>query len=99
MVQLAPSAFPSSANATYDLADRLLLSNVLSVPCVEVEAALTTWSPGHSQAPLSTPASFSQRSWDTPVVKAVAKSILESTSNERSIAWLLAITCKELAHA
>ena len=94
-VQLTPSAFLSSANVTNDLADRLLSSNVRSVHYVEVEAALTTWSLGHSQAPLSTPASSSQKSWDTPLVKTVVDDLLESASDERSRAWLLASTCKE----
>ena len=95
VVQLAPSAFLSSVNATYDLVDRLLPLGVRPVPYVEMEAALTAWSRGHSQAPLSAPASFSQKAWDTPVVKAVVDHLLESSSDERSRARLLSSTCKE----
>ena len=98
IVQLTPSAFLSSANATYDLADHLLPSNVHSVPYVKVEAALTAWSQGHSQAPLSTPATFSQKSWDTPVVTAVADHLLESASDERSRARLFAIPVRNWVH-
>ena len=61
VVPLAPSAFLSSVNVTYDLVDRLLPSGVRPVPYVKMEAALTAWSRGHSQAPLSPPASFSQK--------------------------------------
>ena len=68
---------------------------VCPVPYVEMEAALTAWSRGHSQAPLLAPASFSQLAWDTPVVKAVVDHLLESSSDERSRAWLLSSTCKE----
>ena len=90
VVQLAPSTFLASANAIYDLTDRLLPSNVCSVLYVKVGADLITWSSGHSQAPLITPSSFSQKWWDIPLVKAFADHPLESASNERSRAWLLA---------
>ena len=59
---------------------------------VELEAALTTWSDGHSQVPLSTPTSFSQKSWGAPVVKGVADHLQESASDERLRAQLLAST-------
>ena len=61
VVQLAPSAFLPSAHATYDFVDHLLQPNIHFAPYIEVEAALTTWARGHSQAPLLTPASFSQK--------------------------------------
>ena len=85
----------STLSYIYDFADCLLRSNVHLVPYVEVEAALSTWSHEHSQAPLSIPASFTRKSQDTPVVKAVADHLLRSASDERSRARLLASTCAE----
>ena len=63
VVQLAPSVFLSF----------IFFHQVFTLYPMSkcMEAALTAWSQKHSQAPLSTPASFSQKAWDTPVVKAV----------------------------
>ena len=94
-VQLVSSVFLFSAHAAYDLADHLLPPNVHFAPYVEEVAALATWAQGHLQAPLSTPTSFSQKSWDIPVVKAIADHLLESASDERSRGRLLGSTCKE----
>lgn len=94
-VHLAPSAFLASVAGSLELVDRIVpsYSKPLSSSCSE--AALAQWSKWHAHAPLTEPASFSQREWDAPVVQEIADSLLASAPDNRSRARLLAGRCKE----
>ena len=93
-VQLAPSAFLSSIFGSSDLVKKILPS-IIQHPSSEVEAAISVWSQHHDHPPLTAPSSFSQREWDTPVINAAVDRLLETASDERSRARLLASVCRE----
>ena len=93
-VQLAPSAFLSSIFGSADLFKKILPSGVQHSSS-DVEAALSAWSQHHAHPPSTAPSSFSQREWDTPVINAAVDHLLETTSDGRSRARLLASVCRE----
>ena len=94
-VQLAPSAFLASAAGCKDLIAKILPRQVQSSPYLAVEAACKKWSEDHDQSSPPTPANIRQKAWDKPRVQATFKVLLETASDPRAQARLLATTTKE----
>ena len=75
-VQLAPSAFLSSAAASLDLVHHILPPSFGSQEVLHVDSALTPWSLGHYHAPPVAPASHRQKVWNTIKVSAIANDLV-----------------------
>ena len=94
-VQLAPSAFLASAAGCKDLIVKILPRQVRSSPYPAIEAAWKEWSGDHDQSPPPTPTNIRQKAWDKPRVHSTFKVLLETASDPRARARLLATTTKE----
>ena len=91
-VQLALSAFLTSAAGTSDLVHQFLQPRFTGIPYSGREDALSCWSLGHSEEPPSGDAAHQQKAWDTPRVHAQVDDLLEAPTNDSSRAHLLAAT-------
>ena len=94
-VQLAPSAFLSSAAASSDLVHFILPPRFGSQEVLHVGSALTSWSLDQDHPPPVAPASHHQKVWDTIKVSATANALLENAPDALSRARLLAASAKE----
>ena len=77
-VQIAPSAFLSSAAASSDLVHLILPPRFGSQEVLHVGSALTSWSLDQDHPPPVAPASHHQKVWDTIKVSAKATALLEN---------------------
>ena len=93
--QLVPSAFLASAAGSSELTRRILPPVLQGAPCPSHEVALALWSSGHEEPPPSAPASFLQRSWDSPRVLLAYRNLLETAPDAPARARLLAACAKE----
>ena len=93
-VQLAPSAFLSSAAASSDLVHLILPPRFGSQEVLHLGSALTSWSLDQDHPPPVAPASHHQV-WDTIKVSATANALLENAPDALSRARLLAASAKE----
>ena len=80
-VQLAPSAFLSSAAASSDLVHLILPPRFGSQEVLHVGSALTSWSLDQDHPPPVAPASHHQKVWDTIKVSATANALLENAQD------------------
>ena len=94
-VQLAPSAFLTSAAGSSDLAHHILPSHLQNVPLPYVADAAALWSQDHDHPPPVGTTSHCQKTWNAHKVSATADSLLETASNATSIARLLAASTRE----
>ena len=94
-VKLAPSAFLASAAGCEDLIVKIFPRQVQSSPYPAVEAACKEWTGDHDQSPPPTPVKIRQKAWDKPRVQDTYKVLLETASDLRAQAKLLATTTKE----
>ena len=94
-VWFAPSTFLASAAGCEDLIIKILPRRVQSSPYPAVEAACKEWNGDHDHSPPLTPTNIRQKVWDKPWVQATFKVLLETASDPRAQARLLATTTKE----
>ena len=94
-VQLAPSAFLSSAAASSDLVHHILPSRLASQEMLHFDEALLSWSIDHGYPPPAFPCSHRQKAWDACRVSATANALLENAPDAPSRARLLAVSTKE----
>ena len=94
-VQLAPSAFLSSAAASSDLVHLILPPRFGSQEVLHVGSALTPWSLDQNHPPPVAPASHHQKVWDTTKVSAPANALLENAPDALSRAHLLVASAEE----
>ena len=94
-VQLAPSAFLTSAAGSSDLVHDILPPHLQNTPLPNLDDALLLWSQGHDQSPPVGPASHRQKVWDTPKVSTVADALLDNAPDPTSRARLLAASAGE----
>ena len=94
-VDLAPSAFLASANASADLVHRVVPAHFqhTAIPCLD--EALSHWSKGNSLSPPEGTAQHHQKNWDTPRVSHTADRLLEEAPDDRSSSRLLACSVRE----
>ena len=93
--QLAPSAFLASAAGSSKLTRQILPPRLRDAPSPAHSEALAFWSSGHDEPPPRAPASFLQKSWDTPRVTSAYKDLLETAPDSLTRARLLAACAKE----
>ena len=65
-MQFAPSAFLASAAVTHHLVQLILPAHLKSLPMSKLDEALTLWSQGHEEDPLTGTAAGRKASWDSP---------------------------------
>ena len=94
-VQLAPSAFLSSAAASSDFVHHILPPRFGSRELLHIGSALASWSLDHNHPPPVAPASHRQKVWDTAKVSAMADALLENAPDALSRARLMAASAKE----
>ena len=94
-VQLAPSAFLSSAAASTNLVRHILPPRFGSQDLLHVDSALASWSLDQDNPPPVAPASHRQKVWDAVKVSAMANSLLENAPDAQSRARLMAASTKE----
>ena len=94
-VQLAPSAFLSSAAASADLVRHILLPRFGPQDLLHVDSALASWSLDQDTPPPVALVSHRQKVWDAAKVSAMANSLLENAPNAQSRARLMAASTKE----
>ena len=99
VVQLAPLAFLSSIFGSSDLVKKILSSRVQHSSSY-VEAALSPWSQHHAHpCTFDNSIFFSKLEWDTRYTNAAVDRLLETASDERSRARLLAKFAGSLVHS
>ena len=93
-IDLAPSAFLASANASADLVHRVVPSHFqhTAIPCLD--EALSNWSKGNSLSPPEGTAQHHQRNWGTPRVSHTADRLLEEAPDDRSSSRFLACSAR-----
>ena len=97
-VQLAPSAFLSSAAASAELVRYILpprFGRFGPQDLLHVDSALTSWSLDQDHPPPVAPASHRQKVWDAAKVSVMANSFLDNAPNSQSRARLMAASTKE----
>ena len=87
-VQLAPSAFLSSAAASADLVRHILQPRFGPQDLLHVDSALASWSLDQDHPPPVALASHRQKVWDAAKVSAMANSLLENAPDAQSRARL-----------
>ena len=95
-VQLAPSAFLASAAGSTNLIHQILparMSHSYSYPAVE--DAKRVWKSSHDQSPPPSPADVRQKAWDMPCVQSTYDILLDTATDPRARARLLAVAKKE----
>ena len=94
-VQLAPSAFLSSAAASSDLVRHILPPRFGPQELLHIDSALASWSLDQDHPPPVAPASHRQKVWDAAKVSATANELLENAPDALSRARLMAASAKE----
>ena len=91
-VQLAPSAYRTTAATTHDLVQNIFQGHLCSLPCPYVDQALPCRKQGHHTNLPNGNAAKIQRSWDFPWVMVCADSLLDNAFDDSTRA-----TCRLLA--
>ena len=94
-MQLAPSAFPASGAASFNLVSQILPARLQSLPTPYLDVALSRWSQGHDIPPPSGSTACIQKSWDATIVSVAVESLLENAPDDLARACLLATSSKE----
>ena len=94
-VQVAPSAFLVSTAASIDLVRHIVPPHLRDTPLPNRDEAEALWSKDHSFPPPKAEAQVHQKSWDSITVTSVADNLLETASNPRARARLLACSARE----
>ena len=92
--QVAPSAFLSSMAASTDLVRCIVPPHLRDASLPNRDEAMSLWSKGHSHPPPEGEAQH-QKSWDSIIVASAVDSLLQSASNPRDRAHLLACATRE----
>ena len=96
--QLAPSTFLASATGSSKLTHQILPPRLHDTPSPAHSKALASWSSGHDEPPPPAPASFLQKSWDTPRVTSAYKDLLETAPDALTRAACLLLVQRSLEH-
>ena len=91
-VQLAPSAFLSSAAGCSSLIREILPPCVHACVDPHIDLALTAWKQSHSESPPSLPESSHRRFWGAPLIAATITSLLDGASQQATARLLAAAT-------
>ena len=91
-VHLAPSTFLASVAGISDLVHQILPPLFTGIPYSGRKNALSCWSLGHCEEPLSGDAAHQPKAWDTHRLHAQIDALLEAPTNDSSHAHLLATT-------
>ena len=95
VVQLAPSAYLTSAAASSALVHQILIPQFSDTDLPSFQEALALWFNSCNQSPPEGITSYHQKSWDIPTILAMKENLLNSATNESSKGCLRAAFSEE----
>ena len=94
-VDVAPSAYLSSAHSSAQLVEAILPESHLTIPTPFVDEAKASWASGHESKAPEDAAACNQRAWDSIHTKSTSQRLLDNAADEEERARLLAVTTRE----
>ena len=94
-VDVAPSAYLSSAHSSAQLVEAILPESHSTIPTPFVDEAKASWAAGHESEAPEDVAACKQRAWDSIRTKSTSQRLLDNAADEEERARLLAVMTKE----
>ena len=94
-VDVAPSAYLSSAHSSAQLVEAILPESHRTIPTPFVDEAKASWASGHESKAPEDAAACNQRAWDSIHTKSTSQRLLDNAADEEERARLLAVTTRE----
>ena len=94
-VDVAPSAYLSSAHSSAQLVEAILPESHRTIPTPFVDEAKASWAAGHESEAPEDVAACKQRAWDSIRTKSTSQRLLDNAADEEERARLLAVMTKE----
>ena len=94
-VDVAPSAYLSSAHSSAQLVEAILPESHRTIPTPFVDEAKASWAAGHESEAPEDAAACKQRVWDSIHIKSTSQRLLDNAADEEERARLLSVTTRE----
>ena len=94
-VDVAPSAYLSSAHSSAQLVEAILPESHRTIPTPFVDEAKASWAAGHESEAPEDAAACNQRAWDSIRTQSTSQRLLDNAADEEERARLLAVTTRE----